>query len=392
MTRIVAVAVVVAALAGAARAEEDSAAEAERKALEEQIAKELGQGAGAPARGPEAPAPAPAPAPAAGANPYARLLALPDLSAIGSFAVLWNDYDVGGRSPRSGPYAPRDALEFRFEELELGLQSVVDPYVRADVFIAFGPDAVSVEEAYVTTLALPDGLQLKAGRFFSPFGRLNGQHPHQREFVDAPLAHGRVLAAEVLSGPGVDVSWLAPLPWFVELHAAAQSTAPSEGDDARLTGVARLAQFFPLGEGTTLGVGLSAALRDEGGGALRQLGGADLYLRWRPPVGRSSLALQGELFGRRFTERGGGSDWSGYAQLVWQAGPRAGLGARYDQAPLPGAARDERRYGALAIWRFSEFQRLRLQLSHDVRPDGGTGVEALLQAEFSIGAHGAHPF
>jgi outer membrane receptor protein involved in Fe transport len=375
---LAAAAVVVAGLIAPspARAEDAPAADPEQKALEEQIAKELGQGAVArPAPTGATPA---APPPATGASPYARLLALPDLSAIGRFAALWSDDD--------------ERLDFQFQELELGLQAVVDPYLRADLFIAFGEEGASVEEGFVTTTSLPAGLQVKAGQLFSPFGRLNGQHPHSWDFVDAPLASGRLVAEEVLSGPGLDLSWLAPLPWFAELHVAAQSTEPAPGDGRNLTGLVRVAQFVGLGEGTTLGVGLSGALRDEGAGTYRQLGGADLLLRWRPPAGRSSLTLQGELFGRRFTESGGGSHVGGYAQLHWRRGPHLGLGARYDQAPGADLSGTERRYSAVGTWSPSEFQRLRLQLSRDERPGGAGGWGAILQAEFGIGAHGAHPF
>lgn len=366
-------------------------AETERKALEEQIAKELGQGGAAPAAQPPDASPGASSASTGGQSPYARLLALPDISAIGTFGARWNDYDVGALSPRAGPYAPTDRLEFALEEVELGLQAVVDPYVRADVFVAIGTDGASVEEAYVTTTSLPGALQLRAGELFSPFGRLNGQHPHVWDFVDAPLALQRVLAADKLAGPGAELSWLAPLPWFAELHLAAQTTEPTPGDGRNLTGLVRLAQFFPFGEATTLGVGLSGALRDEGGGALRQVGGVDVLLRWRPPAVRTSLTLQGELVGRRFTEGHAGTLGGGYAQLFWRAGPHGGVGVRYDQAPAVGGDH-ERRYSAVGSWYLTEFQRYRLQLSRDERPGGVGGWEALLMGEFAIGAHGAHPF
>jgi hypothetical protein len=335
----------------------------------------------------------------------ARLLLLPDISAVGSFAAALNDYDVGTLSPRSGPFGTQpDKLSFLFQELELGLQSVIDPYARADVFISFVPGGVDVEEAYATTLNLPAGLQLKAGKFFSPVGRQNQQHPHLWDFIDAPLARTRVVAADVLSGPGVDLAWLTPLPWFVELHLDAQSTAPfpdQSGSEERLTAIARLLQYFSFGEATTLGVGLSAARRDQvTGGGFADLGAVDVYLRWRPLATRSYVALQGELFGRRFVHVDLPSAGSGYAQLVWRQDAYFGYGVRYDQAPSgpdygapAGAATgDERRYSAVGIWYPSEFQRLRLQLTHDVRPGGQLGFEALVGLEFGIGAHGAHPF
>ncbi|HEY6099901.1 MAG TPA: hypothetical protein VIW03_10755 [Anaeromyxobacter sp.] len=372
-----------------------------RKKLEAEIAKELGQGGaktaapageGAAAQG--RPASAAAAQAGAGGNPMARLLLLPDISAIGSFATAYDGYDVERRSPREGPFGPKDRPAFRFEEVELGLQSVIDPYARADIFVSFTPGGVDVEEAYLTTLDLPAGLQVKAGKFFSPFGRQNQQHPHVWDFVDAPLARGRLLAGETLSGTGVDLAWLAPLPWFAELQLAAQNTAPTAADADRLTGFARLLQYFPVAEGTTLGLGLSGARRSEGTGAFRDLGAVDLYVRARPLASRGYVTLQAELYTRRFRNVEGESGTGGYAQLFVRKGAYHGYGIRYDRAPAAGEAAPgtEERFGALGIWYPSEFQRIRLQLSYDRAPDGRDGLEALLALEFGIGSHGAHPF
>lgn len=378
-------------------------AAAEREKLEEEIARELGGAAPAPrpptrALGGLAPGAPPGAGaqPTPGASPYARLLALPDISAIGRFALAYDSYDVEALSPRGGSYSPEGEPRALFEELELGLQAVVDPYVRADAFIAFGPEGVEIEEAFVTTLSLPAGLQVRAGKHYAPFGRQTQQHPHVWEFVDAPLAIGRLLAEETIGGAGLEVGWLAPLPWFAELRVAGQSFAPGEEDPDALTGIARLLQYVSLHETTTLGVGLSAARRDEGRSAFRDLGGVDVHLRWRPLESRSYLALQGELYGRRFrgVEDAGGTDTGGYGQVFWKQGAYYGVGARYDWAPAEGAGAPgtERRIGVLAGWFPSEFQRLRLQVSYDRRPGGDDGVEALLHLEFGLGAHGAHPF
>jgi len=342
-----------------------------------------------------------APPAAAGGNPLARLLLLPDLSAIGRGALAWNRLDVAAESPRSGPSAPGGKVEPVFQELEVALQAVVDPYARADVFLSFGPEGAGVEEAYLTALALPGGLQARAGTLFAPFGRMNQQHPHTWDFVDGSLAQGRLLAPEALKGPGLDVAWLAPLPWFAELHLAYQATSPVEGEVARRTATARLLQYVDLASGATAGLGLSAARLDEPGpGAWRDLLGADLHLRLRPPQGRSWLALQGEVFLRRLSRAaapdpdGAATRLGGYAQAFWRAGPSWGLGLRWETAPslAEGRPGPEHRWAALASWFPSEFQRLRLQLSHDRLPGGRQGLEALLALEWAIGAHGAHAF
>jgi len=383
---------------------------AERKKLEEEIAKELGAAPGgsaaapAPGAGPPGPGAAPAPdaQPVTGGNPYARILALPDISAIGDFAGTYHNLDVGSLSPRSGLFGAPHELTPHFEELELGLQSVIDPYARADIFISFTPGGVDVEEAYLTTLALPAGFQVRAGKFLSPFGRLNQQHPHVWDFVDAPLAMDRLLSADALKGPGVDVAWLAPLPWFAEVHLAGQTARPSFIEEDRRTLVARLQQFFDVGDGVTLGVGLSGArIQEPLPGASREVGGVDLMLKVRPVSTRSYLVLQGELFTRRMsgTEEAG-TVTGGYLQAVFRDGPFYAYGLRGELSPaaVPGTtlvlpdSGTERRLSALAEWLPSEFQRTRAQVAWDHLPDGHDGFELTLHLEFVIGAHGAHPF
>ncbi len=420
-------ALVALAVASPGSAQAQGTDEAERRKLEEQITTELG--GKPPGAAPSAPAPAAARGGTAmagaaplgatdqggatgGGSAWARLLLLPDISAIGSFALAYDGYDVGRLSPRDDLFGPAQKPKPLFEELELGVQSVIDPYARADIFISFTPEGVDVEEAYLTTLGLPAGFQVRAGQFFSPFGRLNTQHPHIWDFIDGPLARGRVLAGDVLSGPGVDVAWLAPLPWFVELHLAGQGTAPAASLDPspaaggeRLTGIVRLLQYFTPSESTSVGVGFSAAGRDEGAGAFRDLGGADLYVKIRPLSTRAYLALQGELYARRFRDVAGvdrGTDWGAYAQAFWRRDAYWGYGVRWDRAPaaltagegepaaaVPGA---EQRLSAVAAWYLSEFQRVRVQAGWDRRPGGKDGLEALVHLEFGIGAHGAHPF
>ncbi|MGC3999597.1 MAG: hypothetical protein QM767_19985 [Anaeromyxobacter sp.] len=370
--------------------------DAEKARLEAEIAKELGTSPAPSA--PAAPA-GTAQAPAAGTtggNPLARLLLMPDLSAIGSFAAAWDGYDVEALSPRPGPYGQEDRPTFLFQEVELGLRAVVDPYVRADVFVAFTPEGAEVEEAYATTLSLPAGLQLRAGKFFTPFGRFNQSHPHAWRFVDAPLAQHRLLAEESLSGPGVALAWLAPVPWFAELHLAAQDTQPTEEDAAELTGAARLLQYASLGEATTVGLGFSGALRAEPGGGHRDLGGADLMVKYRPIAGRGYVTLESEVYLRRFRglAEGNGTEHGWWAEGSWRPNAWWGAGLRYEEAPAAGEgeAGTERRAGVVGSWFASEFMRLRLQVSQDWLPGGEGGVEGLLGFEFIMGAHGAHPF
>src|SRR4051794_11245653 len=66
---------------------------------------------------------------------------------------------------------------FNIQQVELTCGSNVDLYFRADAALVLTSKGIEIEEAYATTLGLPLDLQLKAGQFFTAFGRFNPTHP-----------------------------------------------------------------------------------------------------------------------------------------------------------------------------------------------------------------------
>ena len=91
---------------------------------------------------------------------------------------------------------------------------------------------------------------------------------------------------------------------------------------------------------------------------------------------------------------GGPTEGAGYSEAVVQIARRFYLGGRFDLTGLPSGPDVPRRYGDAGSLTFapSEFSRFRLY----AQELGGPGVAAttvgFLQAEYSMGAHGAHPF
>src|SRR3954467_138154 len=165
---------------------------------------------------------------------------------------------------------------FTAQEVELALSAIVDPYFRGDIFLTIpNLDGLEVEEAFATTTSLPHSLQLKAGSFRSAYGRQNGQHLHVQDFTRRPLVNAAFLGEDGLRGPGVQVSWLAPLPFFLTLSGEALSLRSDPADQsgaipqpvasfgsdasARPTLAAEAKAFFPLGEAWSLYSGLSFA-------------------------------------------------------------------------------------------------------------------------------------
>jgi len=79
------------------------------------------------------------------------------------------------------------------DETELAISANIDDKYYGFMSLAIetsdaGDTAVSLEEAYFETLALGNGLKVKAGKFLSDIGYLNPIHAHAWDFFDAPLA------------------------------------------------------------------------------------------------------------------------------------------------------------------------------------------------------------
>jgi len=353
-------------------------------------------------------------APASGVPSGGAVAAGPalDLALILDVAGAW----FSDPAPVQGGGHDPSGTGFTFQQLELSAGASVDPFLRFDsnlVFTAFG---VEVEEAYATTTALPAGLQVRAGQFLTRFGRVNSTHPHAWAFLDQTLMVGRMFGSEGNRGLGAEVSWLTPLPWFVELTASgiegggeccAQSHATPEAlaieTPLDLVATATLDQFFALSPSLSLLWGLSFQTGPNATGQDHRtdLYGTDLLLRWKP-VGdpnRLSMNWESEWVHRRAqAPRVLLSDDAGYTQLVGQWTPEweSGLRAEYASAAPSDALATQgvrRRLSAQATYAPSHFSRLRLQLNADDVPaltDPVLGV--MLGLEVITGSHGSHAY
>lgn len=368
-------------------------------------------------KGDAAPAPPPPYAQPAYAQPVptsrggARPNDNPRIALILDAAGAWFD----GTPDQRGAHDP-NKTGFTLQQLEMHLESNVDPFFELQANIVFAQFGVEVEEAYARTLQLPGNLQVRGGQFLTQMGRLNPTHPHSWHFVDQPLVNGKFFGGEGSRGLGAELSWLAPLPWYVLVIGSTTDAAEAccarsffGGDDlgvetpADLLHTTRVEQFFPLDDAWSLYWGLNAQFGPNAtGNANRsEIYGTDLYLRWRPvgDPGRASVSWQTEAFYRtRQVPDDRLEDWGLYSQVVGRFALRWEVGLRYEQVggvaddPLdPAWAADRRRYAVQATFYPSHFSRLRLQGNWDDR--GGVQVPAVLLAlETLIGAHGAHGF
>jgi hypothetical protein len=345
----------------------------------------------------------------------------PDLSFVTDLALA----GFSTEEPlQSGAHDPQ-RNGFTLQQLEMSISKAVDPYFHFTANVVFSQFGVEIEEAYATTMALPGNLQLRVGQFLTRVGRLNPTHPHSWEFVDQPFVLGRLFGGEGNRGLGLEASYLAPLPWYLEIvgslsDAAGEATARSfygaEDLGVRspldLQSTIAAKQFFPLSEDLSLAWGLSGAFgpNPTGHGNRTDIYATDLFLKYRPITygSHTIVSLQAEWFHRRRQVPGDLlRDVGGYAYLSWRFAQRWGVGGRYEhgspswnQAGAAGEddldpfwkAHRQRLTANLTFWP-TEFSRLRLQGSSDLLGWNDRVNWALfVAAEFVVGAHGAHTF
>ncbi len=118
------------------------------------------------------------------------------------------DFGHGGHGHGGHGHGIGEGLSLR--EAEITFTGTVDPYFDMIVMAAVSESSIELEEAFITTRALPAGLQVKAGKFLSDVGYINRQHLHDWFFVDQPWMRELMFGEEGLSEVGVQLSWLAP--------------------------------------------------------------------------------------------------------------------------------------------------------------------------------------
>ena len=127
----------------------------------------------------------------------------PDIAVIGNFVGVGGKNDV----------RPEQSLAMR--EAEASFQAIVDPYARADFFMAFAEEGVDLEEGFVTFPTLPGGLLLKVGKMRAGFGKVNTFHTHQMPWPDRPLVTENLVGGEEgIADAGLSVAGLIPNRWL----------------------------------------------------------------------------------------------------------------------------------------------------------------------------------
>ncbi|MGH9148609.1 MAG: hypothetical protein ACRD1Q_18000, partial [Vicinamibacterales bacterium] len=320
-------------------------------------------------------------------------------------AVIGSFLGTGGRNAVN----PSPALEM--PESEVSFQAIVDPYMRADFYLAFGEAGVELEEGFATLTELPGNLQAKIGKMRAAFGKVNTLHTHLIPWTDRPLVTDNLVGGEEgIADAGISAARLIPNPWIF-LEATGQVFRGDSGDvftsskRGDLSYVGHLRGYHDITESTNIDLGFSYAYGHNASGIdapadanrfTTDLYGADLTIRWRPlqrSIYRSFVGRSEFVWSRRDQPDGLQNSAGFYVSGDYQLGRRWFAGFRLDRSGRADneSAHDLSQSFTLTYWP-SEFSQLRGQLRRIDYADGETANEFLFQFLFAIGAHGAHPF
>ncbi|MEW8109969.1 MAG: hypothetical protein AB2802_12870 [Candidatus Thiodiazotropha endolucinida] len=373
----------------------------------------------------------------------------PDISLIldGRFGAFDNESDYELPGFMLGGEAGRGEEGFHLGHNELAISANVDNLFYGKLTAAIadheGDTEVELEEAFIETVALGNGLKIKAGRFISAIGYLNQQHGHTWDFADAPLVY-RGLFGNQLIDDGLQVSWVAPTDIYLqlggELLRGERFPAGGASNDGKGAGTLFAKIGGDMGESHAWQLGLShwrAEVEDRTSGGHHHEGeaeevptysgdskvtGIDFVWKWAP-LGNASernFKLQGEYFIRdeegdvimddgsespeSTTYDGDQEGW--YLQGIYQFMPRWRVGLRYDRLDSDNKGSDEEvlaeagldneghkpeRITLMGDYSHSEFSRLRLQYARDDSYEDADDI-LMLQFVMSLGPHGAHRF
>lgn len=318
---------------------------------------------------------------------------------------------------------------FSLGESELNMKASIDTQFYGNLTLALEDEAgeteIGVEEAWIQTTGLGNGLTGTAGRFFSGVGYLNKFHRHADDFVDRPLPYQAFFGGQHVVD-GLQARWIAPTPLFLEFGSELgwgsgfPATANGETSPGNWSLFAKLGGDLSFSHSWQVGLSyVSADVNERGAGEEAgpddvfsgdsDLAGIDFIWKWAPEGNNlvRSFKLAGEYFRREEEGTFAGLPYDGdqdgwYLQGVYQfrQGWRAGFrhdavssdnGILFAGAPLADPLSSPERNSVMLDWSPSEYSRWRLQYTHDRVLDESES-QFFIQYLMSLGAHGAHEF
>ncbi|HEX7117925.1 MAG TPA: hypothetical protein VF212_04010 [Longimicrobiales bacterium] len=340
----------------------------------------------------------------------------PEITVTGDLFAI-----VNADEPGQDNFVPR--------EFELAIQSSLDPYSRAKIYLgrhqpggelapfghadgeagaaeAHAEAEIEIEEGYVEWVNLPGGLGVTLGKFRQRFGTLNRWHPHSLPGQQLPLPVQAFFGEHGLAQTGVSLHWLAPVHGFGTYELWTELTRSGNetlfGESAGLSTLAHLNAFYDLGRATYFELGLTGLAGPNGVGGERfgtRVGGVDFALSWRPPERahyREATLRGGAVYGRvaphvdpetGAAEAAAEDAFGAFAIGEYRLNRRWVVGARYEYTQDPAHPEESAWLVAPTLtWWQSEYVRLRLEYDYLRRPEGLLR-QLVLQTTVAMGPH-----
>lgn len=330
---------------------------------------------------------------------------------------------------------------FGLGHTELTASGNVDDAFRAQATAAFhshdGETELDLEEAWFETLRLPAGFTVRAGRFLSQIGYLNGQHVHADDFSIRPLLYRGLLGSHY-GDDGLRLNWVAPTELYTRLGVEVfrgRRLVPESINDPSVGVVTVSAKFGgDLGASQSWQAGIShlrnrreavpeeedepdlvldddtdhAHDHDHAHGSLYT--GARMWLldavwKWAPDGNNRNRQLRLGAEVARVTDINGFADgddrheaWTLHG--VYRFHPQWEVGLRHGELRVSAPHEDHFHRGRISetsvmlAWKRSHFSTVRLQWTRQRDkgdfPDADDAV--FLQVVMNLGVHGAHDF
>lgn len=331
---------------------------------------------------------------------------------------------------------------FSLGESELTLSANIDQALYGQATLAVheheGDTEVEIEEAFIESLGLGNGLTARAGRFYSPIGYLNQRHVHAWNFADAPLIY-RGLFGNQLSTDGLKLAYVLPTDQLFEVGATvgAGDSYPGGGEHS---GIGDWLIYAKTGGDIGIESSWEASMShwqsnpedrayssshshgaEPATSALfngdTDISNVSLVYKWAKNGNfrQQNFSLIGEYFllnddgaithGDEFAHYDG-QQYGGYVEGIYQFNPQWRSGLRYDwvgsdhkasdnellaDASLDGNYSNPQRSSVMVEYLPSEFSRIRAQVNYD-QSYNDDDLQLLLQYTVSLGAHGAHSY
>jgi hypothetical protein len=257
-----------------------------------------------------------------------------------------------------------------------------------------------LDEAYIN-LSLGAQWQVKAGQFFSAFGRLNSQHVHDRDFVDAPIIYQRLFGTgTALQETGLQVTYSLPVnlsgaSWILGGELLSTTNREQFNQDQLTPNLhhifSKWGQSYRQDLYSLIGISWAMADMKTPHGLLTKTDwqAIDFTLKQWLPQQRYWM-LQGEWLNRQSTAQTAEQSVGYYLMGLYRLNEQWRIGARHERAdtlatlPIATALPDTTKDSLVVEYDPTSWSRMRLQLGVEQQASGVEGSYLLFGWQMGV--------